>query len=122
MFRRIGTVTAVRLTEPRAWTTSSGDQMSGEEGDWLVTDAKGGERTVKDSEFPSLYQLLPDGTYQGIGTVTARQATATETVDTLEGPATANPGDWVVTAADGSSWPVPDEVFRTKYQEITSDG
>ena len=102
-FRRTGTVTAVRLSEPRTWTTKRGDTLHGETGDWLVTDAAGGERTVKAAEFTDLYEPLEDDTYRGIGTVTARQVTAAEIVATLEGPATAEPGDWVVTAPNGTS-------------------
>lgn len=117
-FRRIGTVIAERLSEARTWVTQYGDELHGKAGDWLVTDDKGVERTVSSNEFPKLYEALPDGTYSRTGTVTARQADITEMVKTLEGTATAAPGDWIVTAPDGSSWPVPDAVFRSGYEEV----
>ena len=50
--------------------------------------------------------------------MTAHQVSTPVTVSTLEGVARAEPGDWIVTAPDGSSWPVPDEVFRRSYEPV----
>lgn len=117
-FRRIGNVIARRLGEAHTWTSRADDVLTGDVGDWVVTDDRGGVRTVKPKEFEDLYEPLPDGTYARRGTVTARQAETTLSIQTLEGTATARPGDWIVTAADGSTWPVPEEVFRAGYEEV----
>ena len=37
--------------------------------------------------------------------------------NTLEGPATAFEGDWVVRGADGEEWPVPAREFAERYAE-----
>lgn len=116
-FRRVGTVTAVQLARPTRWTTATGDTLTGHQGDWLVTDESGDQRTVSQASFNDLYAALPDGRFRRKGTVQARRVLASETVETQEGTATARPGDWIVTADDGTSWPVPDSLFRYGYEE-----
>lgn len=116
LFRRVGEVRAVRLDQDHVWTTSTGSLMRGHAGDWLVTGPDGVERTVAGVEFPQLYELVEGDRYRRLGTVTARRASARETVATLEGDAVADPGDWVVTDSRGHSWPVPDAEFRASYE------
>lgn len=107
-FRRAGMVTARQLPEPRDWVTKAGDTLHGKAGDWLVEGPDGAERTVADEKFRASYEEIAPGQYRRVGVVTARQVSAGESVATLEGSATARPGDWVVTDAGGDSWPVPD--------------
>ena len=47
--------------------------------------------------------------------VQARPAHAGETIDTVEGPAIAAEGDWVVRGADGEQWRVPGAEFAQRY-------
>lgn len=117
-YRRIGEVTARRLDEELTWMTERGDTLHGEAGDWLVESADGGQRTVGSHEFFDLYEPVSQGRFRRKGTVGAVRAQTAATVSTLEGLARAHPGDWIVTAADGSSWPVPDEVFRKSYAPV----
>ena len=117
-FRRVGEVTARRLYEDHAWVTSRGDHMQGRAGDWVVESPDGGQRTVKHDEFLTLYEPISRARWRRTGTVMAREVVTRVTVSTLEGPASAEPGDWIVTAPDGSSWPVPDEVFRKSYEPV----
>lgn len=117
-FRRVGEVTARRLHDDHAWVTSRGDQLHGRAGDWVVESSDGGKRTVQHEEFLALYEPITGDRWRRIGTVMARQVDVTLTVSTLEGPATAEPGDWIVTGQDGSSWPVPNEVFRRSYEPV----
>jgi hypothetical protein len=60
--------------------------------------------------------------YRKTATVFAEQVEAGRqvTVDTLEGPAVANEGDWLVTANTprGEQWIVFDEVFRATYEAV----
>lgn len=115
-YRRTGEVTAHRLSRPAEWTTAHGNVLRGQPGDWLVSSRDGGERTVSDAAFHTSYEPVGDGRYRRTGEVFARRAQTREVVQTSEGPATAEPGDWVVTADDGTSWPVPDKVFRATYE------
>lgn len=117
-FRRRGLVTAVLLNERTEWITDRGDVLVAEVGDWLVTDAKGRTRSVKPAEFNDLYEFVAQDRYRRVGVVSARQAAQTETIATLEGPATANVGDWIVTAKNGTSWPVPRAHFFDLYEEV----
>lgn len=115
-YRRRGTVTAMRLAAPREWTTQSGDVLRVQVGDWWVTDDQGVSRGVADAAFHRSYRPLEGGRYARVGTVTARRLAARVVIQTQEGPAAAEPGSWVVTDAEGHSWPVPAAVFEAGYE------
>lgn len=117
-FRRRGLVVARRLESPVEWRTEAGDVLRAEVGDWWVEGPAGVTRSVTDAEFRATYEEVSPGRYRRTGTVTARRVLAPEVVDTLEGPASARPGDWVVTGPHGNSWPVPDEVFHEGYEPL----
>ncbi|MGB7983274.1 MAG: hypothetical protein WCF36_21035 [Candidatus Nanopelagicales bacterium] len=117
-FRRVGVVSAHRLDDSVTWRTASGDMLCGNAGDWWVEGPAGVVRSVTHLEFTATYEPLGEGRYQRSGFTTARQVDVEEVVDTLEGPARALPGDWVVTGPNGNSWPVPDQVFRHSYKEV----
>lgn len=117
-YRRKGEVRAERITERIQWQTQAGDTLIGEPGDWLVTDTSGGKRTVKDDPFRLSHDEVAPGRYRRSGTVTAYQVQTITTVETLEGAATANPGDWVLQRDFNDRWPVPDAHFRASYEEI----
>lgn len=115
-FRRVGPpVTARLLEEQIEWINSTGDVMRGEPGDWMITDATGGVRTIKDSQLRASYRHVSGDVWQREGQVRATRVDVDTEVDTLEGPATARAGDWIVTSEDGAQWPVPDDEFRTGY-------
>lgn len=116
LFQRKGEVKATRLTEQLRWRTERGDELHGETGDWLVTGPGGVRRTVSGEEFAHSYELIEGDRYARVGVFRARQVAEHESVQTLEGAATAEPGDWVVTGPNGNSWPVPDQVFRAGYE------
>jgi hypothetical protein len=115
-FRRRGTVTAERLVDPREWTTQAGDVLRVRAGDWWVTDEDGVSRGVADAAFHESYRALGGSHYQRVGTVTARRTETRVVVQTQEGPATAEPGTWLVTDGEGHSWPVPADVFEAGYE------
>lgn len=58
--------------------------------------------------------------YRKIATVTAEKVKDTKTVKiySLEGPAVAHPGDYIVTAKTGESWVVAGPIFETTYEEV----
>lgn len=117
-FRRRGQVSAQQLDGPKQWRTEGGDVLQAQAGDWWVVSDDGVGRSVTPDEFQISYTLASPGRYRRVGIVTARQAEDREVVETLEGPATAEPGMWVVTGPNGNSWPVPDDVFRRGYEPL----
>jgi hypothetical protein len=114
-FRRIGTVRAKRLQARRPWTRLSGDELHGDAGDWRVVDDWGDERTVRDLEFRDSHEPLGDEIWRRTGTFRAWQASEVLVLRTMEGRATAQPGDWIVEGRSGERWPVPDDQFRRSY-------
>jgi hypothetical protein len=72
-YRRRGTVTALRLTGSRRWTTEAGDQLEVQAGDWWVTDDAGVSRGVADADFHASYRPLGGSHYERVGFVTARR-------------------------------------------------
>lgn len=117
-FRRRGTVTALRLTGSREWTTAAGDLLRVEAGDWWVTDDEGVARGVADAAFHGSYRPLGGDRYLRVGTVSAVCTRTRVVVHTQEGPAVAEPGTWVVTDTEGHSWPVPPAVFEAGYEPV----
>ena len=89
--------------------------MHGGAGDWAVQGANGQTWSVRDDIFRSTHEF--DGAHwRRTGSAQARKATAGEVIQTLEGPLTAQAGDWVVRGPAGEQWPVRPEVFRQQYQ------
>ena len=115
-FLRIGTVQARRLHSSRPWTRLSGDNLIGDAGDWRVTDDHGSERTVRDAEFRASHTPLDGTRWRRVGTYHAWQVSEDLVLRTMEGRATARPGDWVVEGHRGQRWPVTDEQFRRTYE------
>ncbi len=115
-FLRTGTVQARRLNARRPWSRQSGDNLSGDAGDWRVVDDHGHERTVRDAEFRASHEPLGGVRWRRIGVYHAWQVREDLVLRTMEGRATARPGDWVVEGHRGERWPVTDEQFRRTYQ------
>ncbi len=116
-FTRVGTVTAEQRSTPWTWTSRSGDTMRANAGDWAVWE-DGDSWSVRDGIFQTGYEHVGERQWRRHGEVLARCAQPGETIDTLEGPATAVDGDWVVRGADGEEWPVPGDEFARRYIEF----
>jgi hypothetical protein len=114
-FLRIGTVQAERLHIRRSWIRRSGDDLSGDAGDWRVIDDRGNERTVRDAEFLASHEPLDGERWRRTGTYHAWQVSENLVLRTMEGRATARPGDWVVEGHRGERWPVTDQQFQRTY-------
>jgi hypothetical protein len=114
-YRSTAVVDATRLTAPRTWHTARGCALAAVAGDWLVTDGSE-EWTVAADIFARTYDRLPDGRYAKHATVDAVRTDRPVEVRTLEGPARAEPGDWVLRGVDGELWTVTDAYFRTHYE------
>ncbi len=116
-FTRIGTVNAQQRSTPWTWTSQSGNTMQANAGDWEVQ-ADGETWSVRDDIFQATYERVDGNQWRRRGSVLARPARPGETIETLEGPATAADGDWVVRGAHGEEWPVPAQEFAQRYAEL----
>lgn len=115
-YRRVGAVIAERRHHAWTWRSGSGDIMHGRPGDWAVRDDAGNAWSVRDDIFRATHERVDGDRWRRAGFVNARPARAGETVDTLEGPAVAADGDWIVAGDVGEQWPVPAEQFRRRYE------
>lgn len=113
-FTRVGTVAAEQRDTPWTWTSESGHTMQANAGDWHVQ-ADGQTWSVRDKIFQNSYEHVKDDQWRRRGTVFARPAQPGEMIDTLEGPAAAADGDWVVRGVEGTEWPVPADQFADRY-------
>jgi len=118
-FRRRGEVLAERLEEPWQWRTESGATMRAAPGDWRVTDPETGRQWSADpAAFAASHEQLDKSRFRRRGTVLARPAHLGERIDTLEGQAMADPGDWLVEGDLQERWLVPGERFRDAYEAV----
>jgi len=86
--------------------------MEAEPGDWHVRDEEGAERTVRDAQFRASHEQVDGHRWARTGEVRAWRVSEPTTVVTLEGPATAAAGDWIVEGLGGERWPVPASQFE----------
>ena len=120
-YRRRGEVTARQHPRDWTWTAPNGEVMRARAGDWAVIDDNGDERSVAAGIFEATHRQIGAGRYRRSGTVLARQATQQEVIETLEGNAVANTGDWILQGQQGEQWPVPDKQFRDSYEGPVDD-
>lgn len=122
-FRRTGTVIAEQRSEAWSWKSASGQSMQAGGGDWAVGGRSGQTWSVRDDVFQSTHEQLDGTHWRRTGEVRARKARAGEVVETLEGPLTAQHGDWIVRGPAGEEWPVGPEIFREQYEgPLAEDG
>jgi hypothetical protein len=115
-YERVGLVQARQLQSRRIWTRRSGDELTGNPGDWRVLDDWGDERTVREAEFLTSHEHLDGERWRRTGTYRAWQVREAQVLRTIEGKAVAQAGDWVVEGHGGERWPVTDEQFRRTYR------
>ncbi|MDT5018207.1 MAG: hypothetical protein QOD39_4367 [Mycobacterium sp.] len=115
-YRRRGEITAEKRARGWTWTTSTGEVMRAQPGDWAVVDDRGNERSIDAEVFDATHEQIGPRRYGRSATVLARQATEREVIQTLEGDAVADKDDWVVQGPKGEQWPVPDGQFRESYE------
>lgn len=115
-YRRAGVVTAEQRTEAWTWTSDSGHEMQAKAGDWFVNDGDSPGWSVRDDIFRRSYEHVEGNTWRRGGFVSARPARTGESVETLEGPAVAAAGAWIVRGDRNEQWPVPGEEFRHRYE------
>jgi hypothetical protein len=115
-YRRVGIVTAEQRQQPWTWTSDSGHKMHARPGDWVVEDSGGRRWSARDDIFRATHERVDDLRWRRTGFVLARPARGGERIETLEGPATAGDGAWVLRGERGEQWPVSSEEFALRYQ------
>ncbi len=118
-FERRGEVTATVLTEDWRWQTRSGDWMTAHAGDYRVSNGQGNAWSVESSIFKKSYAHVEGDRWRRTGRVWAQPALEGELVITLEGPAFAKPGDWMMKGAAGEQWLTPAGHFAENYAPVS---
>ena len=113
-YRSTVVVRAEPVPDNQEWTTAHGDVLHADPGDWWVID--GDDRwSVAGPIFTDTYENVDGDRYRKVATITAVAIDHPFAVETLEGTATGQPGDWLVRNPSGECWPVPAEVFARRY-------
>ncbi|WNG81143.1 hypothetical protein C6A86_023585 [Mycobacterium sp. ITM-2016-00316] len=116
-FRSRLQVRAVRVLEESEWRTTHGEVLHAQAGDWWVID--GDDRwSVADDVFANTYEQLDGDHYRKTATVTAARIRDAFALQTLEGLAAGEPGDWLVRNPSGECWPVTSDVFKRRYVRV----
>ena len=116
-------VRAERLADEWSWVTANGSTARAAPGDYRHTEvATAAQWSIAPGALRHGYVEVAAGEYESRGEVIADrvEGAADRTVATLEGPAVGQPGDWVVTSADGNQWVVVDSWFRDRYEPVSS--
>jgi hypothetical protein len=116
-FKKLGTVQAEQLKAPTTWTTSKGETMQAEAGDFKVTGPDGSTWSVKPDIFQQTYSQVEGtpGTFAKTAITNAYQLTQPTTIQTLEGQGSGNPGDYLVRGPKGEEYIVPKAKFESMY-------
>lgn len=117
-YKKLGTVRAEQLKQPMEWKSSNGDPLRGEAGDWKVTGPDGSTWTVKPDIFQQTYSAVPgsNGEFAKTAITKAMKMTGPMTVQTLEGPASGQAGDYLVVGPKGEQYIVNGAKFESMYR------
>ncbi|HRP11124.1 MAG TPA: hypothetical protein PLK37_08830 [Terricaulis sp.] len=109
-----------RRAEADCIVETRGGQLRARGGrDFIVTYDHGGQAVVRGDIFERSYEPLGDGRFRKRTDVIfhAFELDRPAIVHTLEGPQSAEPGDWVVEGVAGELWPVPRAEAVKKYDD-----
>lgn len=117
-YKKVGTVKAEQLTKPTSWTTSKGEVMHAEAGDWKITGSDGSVWSVKPDIFSQTYSQVDGspGVFAKTAITRALKLTGPMTVKTLEGTGSGQAGDYLVVGPKGEQYIVPKAQFEATYQ------
>ena len=112
----------------RAWRASSDCRVKTGQGvlraragkDFII-DYGGGDRAViSEDVFERTYRQVAEDSYVKRADLVLRYFVLDKpaVVETLEGPQTGEPGDWVMEGVAGELWPVPQAKALAKYEPV----
>lgn len=121
-YTKIEPVTAQVSRRPFKWKTSDGQVMRADAGDWRVVQPDGRVTSVKPSVFDKTYEPVEGepGKFRKTAPTKARQLDRPVDIKTLEGPGHGEPGDYLVTGAEGEQYIVPRTEFEKLYRRVES--
>jgi hypothetical protein len=108
---RRGEVKAKVLESDWRWQTATGAWLQARAGDYQVSNGTGEAWSVEPEIFAKSYEHIEGDWWRRTGQVSAQPALPGELVISLEGPATAAAGDWVIKGAAGEQWITSAEQF-----------
>lgn len=106
------------VTEPQTVRTSWGAELRAEPGrDYIVSTGPDDRWVVRQDIFDTTYRPEGGGFRKRDDLMHSFYVSPDErTIDTLEGPVTANPGDYVMNGSVGEQWPVSPSTFERRYR------
>jgi hypothetical protein len=116
---RRGEVRAKVLESDWRWQTKTGEWLQARAGDYQVSNGTGEAWSVEPEIFARSYEHVQGDRYRRIGEVFAQPAVPGELVISLEGPATASAGDWVIKGTAGEQWITSAEHFAAHYEQMS---
>lgn len=114
-----GDIEAYQLTMPTTWYNHNGSPERAEVGDWIANDGRA-IWTVGQAVFAETYAAAGDGHYRKRFPVQAVRLDSDCVIETLEGDARANVGDWLVMNPSGECWPVQGWIFPERYEQVAA--
>ena len=115
-----GDIEAFKLTMPTTWYNHGGSPQSAAVGDWLCNDGRA-IWTVASDVFAMTYIALGGGRFRKAFPVHAVRLDYDCVIETLEGAAQANAGDFLVMNRSGECWPVQGQIFVERYERARTD-
>lgn len=112
-FRKIPVeISAYQVDRDCVILNAAGD-LHAKTGDWIITGIEGEQYPCDDEIFRETYDYVDGDRFSKKPVqMDAQRAKERQTVMTLEGPTTAERGDWIITGVRGERWPVKHETFR----------
>jgi len=97
--------------------TGKGRLKAREGEDYIISYGHEDHAVIRKDVFEATYEPVGEDLYRKRTDVVFRYFTLPYacTVETLEGPQRANPGDWIMQGVEGELWPIPAEKAETKY-------
>lgn len=85
--------------------------------DYIISYGPQDQAVIRKEVFEATYEPVGEGLYRKRTDVVFRYFTLPYacTVETMEGPQRAEPGDWIMQGVEGELWPIPAQKAETKY-------
>lgn len=119
-FRKKPVIVEAKQVNEETWIHTSRGTLIASPGDWIITGTNGEIYPCKPDIFEKTYEHVEGNKYQKKPVIIeARKAEKLTEVETLEGLAIANPGDWIITGVNGEEYPCRPEIFEQIYEPLS---